>query len=37
VKNGKTQVTTVQRLTLYFKNDALARIDKSGLDKKILR
>jgi len=36
VKNGKTKVTTIQRLTLYFNNDALARIDKSALAKKDL-
>lgn len=36
VKNGRTQITTVQRVTLYFKNDQLARIDKSGLNKHVL-
>jgi outer membrane protein assembly factor BamE len=37
VKNGKTQLTTIQHLTLYFKNDVLERIDKSRLDKTALR
>lgn len=37
VKNGKTQITTIQRLTLYFKNDQLDRIDKSGLKKHVLK
>ncbi|MEJ2361102.1 MAG: outer membrane protein assembly factor BamE [Gammaproteobacteria bacterium] len=37
VKNGKTQVTTIQRLTLYFENGKLSRIDKSGLKKRILK
>lgn len=37
VKNGKTQVTTIQRLTLYFKDDQLSRIDKSGLKKRVLQ
>lgn len=36
VKNGKTQITTIQRLTLYFNQDGLARIDKSGLKKRVL-
>jgi outer membrane protein assembly factor BamE len=37
VKNGATGVTTMQRLTLYFKKDTLARIDKSGLNKHVLK
>lgn len=36
VKNGKTQVTTIQRVTLYFKDGKLSRIDKSGLKKHVL-
>lgn len=36
VKNGKTQVTTIQRLTLYFKDDALAKIDTSAIPKQDL-
>jgi len=37
VKDGDTQITTIQRLTLYFKDDALAKIDKSALEKQALR
>ena len=37
VKNGKTSITTIQRLTLYFNKDGLARIDKSALQKRVLK
>lgn len=37
IKNGATGITTMQRLTLYFQDDSLSRIDKSGLKKHVLK
>jgi outer membrane protein assembly factor BamE len=36
VKPGDNKITTIQRLTLYFDNDKLVRIDKSELAKHAL-
>ena len=36
VKPGNSKITTIQRLTLYFDNDSLVRIDKSQLAKRAL-
>jgi outer membrane protein assembly factor BamE len=36
IKDGNNQKMSIQRLTLYFENGSLARIDKSNLAKKFL-
>jgi len=37
VKSGKTSITTIQRLSLYFNKDGLARIDKSAIQESVLQ
>lgn len=37
VKPGNSKRTTIQRLTLYFDNDSLARIDTSEIEKHFLK
>jgi outer membrane protein assembly factor BamE len=37
IKPGNSKKTSIQRLTLYFENDSLARIDKSELAKHTLK
>jgi len=37
VKPGSRKGISIQRLTLYFDNDSLQRIDKSGIEKQTLK